>query len=493
MNTFNTNPNLVLTLLICLPLTNAFLLWILNPRLQVIKILTVTFSTILFITSLFVFVNFDDYLNYKYAPIQIFENIFLEFSFEPVGLIFMLVASSLWVINTFYSFGYMEKNKEKNLKRFYICFSFAIFSTVSLALANNLVTSFIFYEILTLTTFPLVAHHGNDKAKKGATTYLFILMSTSIVFFLVAIATTWITQGSITYTNGGILSDNLGNPIFYGFLYALFIFGVSKAAVMPFHKWLPAAMVAPTPVSALLHAVAVVKAGVFLVIKISIYIFGILKVEDINISGFITFISSFTIIAASFVALYSDNLKRRLAYSTISQLSYIVLATSLSNFFGIIAAIFHLVAHAFGKITLFFAAGNIYTATHKTEISEMTGIGRKMPFTLLCFLIGSLVMIGLPLTSGFVSKWFLISGIIQHEMTTLLVMVIILSTILNAAYFIPFVYRAFQKPQKNELSNIEKLPKSMVISIGFCALFSIYLFFDPGIILNIIRLTGIVI
>jgi len=144
MNTLNTNPNLVLTLLIFLPLINAFLLWILNPRLQVIKILTVTFSTLLFITSLFVFLNFENYLNYKYAPIQIFENIFLEFSFEPIGLIFMLVASSLWIISTFYSFGYMEKNKEKNLKRFYICFSFAIFSTVSLALANNLITSFIF-------------------------------------------------------------------------------------------------------------------------------------------------------------------------------------------------------------------------------------------------------------------------------------------------------------------------------------------------------------
>ena len=138
----------------------------------------------------------------------------------------MLVASSLWIINTFYSFGYMEKNKEKNLKRFYICFSFAIFSTVSLALANNLITSFIFYEILTLTTFPLVAHHGNDKAKKGATTYLFILMSTSIVFFLVAIATTWVTQGSITYTNGGILSDNLGNPFFMVF-YTRFSYLVS--------------------------------------------------------------------------------------------------------------------------------------------------------------------------------------------------------------------------------------------------------------------------
>ena len=259
------------------------------------------------------------------------------------------------------------------------------------------------------------------KPKKG--NYLPIYFNVNlIVFFLVAIATTWVTQGS-TYTNGG-LSDNLGYPFFYGFLYALFIFGVSKAAVMPFHKWLPAAMVAPTPVSALLHAVAVVKAGVFLVIKISIYIFGILEVENINISGFITFISSFTIIAASFVALYSDNLKRRLAYSTISQLSYIVLATSLSNFFGIIAAIFHLVAHAFGKITLFFAAGNIYTATHKTEISEMTVVEKCLYFIVL--LIGSLVMIGLPLTSGFISKWFLISGIIQHEMTVPLVIVIIL-------------------------------------------------------------------
>ena len=224
MNTFNTNPNLVLTLIILLPLTNAFLLWILNPRIQVIKILTVAFSTILFIFSLFVFLNFENYLNYSYAPIQIFENIYREFSFEPIGLIFMLVASSLWIINTFYSFGYMEKNKEKNLKRFYICFSFAIFSTVSLALANNLITSFIFYEILTLSTFPLVAHHGNDKAKKGATTYLFVLMSTSIVFFLVAIATTWVTQGSITYTNGGILSDNLGYPFLWLF-------------IRPFHIW----------------------------------------------------------------------------------------------------------------------------------------------------------------------------------------------------------------------------------------------------------------
>jgi multicomponent Na+:H+ antiporter subunit D len=367
----------------------------------------------------------------------------IAFAMEPLGLLFALIASFLWIITTIYAIGYMRSNKEHNQTRFYVCFAIALAATIGIAFAANLFTLFIFYEVLTLSTYPLVTHHGTDKARHGGRIYLGILISTSIVFLLLAIILTWHLTGTTDFRAGGILAGK-ANGVVTGVLLALYVFGIGKAALMPFHRWLPAAMVAPTPVSALLHAVAVVKAGVFSVVKVIVYVFGIDNLAALHSGDWLAYIAGFTIIVASIIALRSDNLKRRLAYSTISQLSYVILATALLLPVSVMAATLHIAAHAFGKITLFFAAGAIYTAAHKTEVSQLNGIGRQMPWTMTAFAIGALSMIGIPPTAGFLSKWYLLLGTLETGHLFALA-VIIVSTLLNAAYFMPIVYAAFFK------------------------------------------------
>ena len=282
----------------------------------------------------------------------------IAFQVEPLGMLFALIASGLWIVNSVYSIGYMRGNKEAHQTRFYVCFALALTSAIGVAFAANLITLLLFYEALTLVTYPLVTHHGTDEAKRGGRVYLALLVGTSVVFLLPAIVFTWHVAGTTDFRPGGILTGHL-SPGSLAALLALFMFGIGKAALMPFHRWLPAAMVAPTPVSALLHAVAVVKAGVFSVIKILVYVFGLDAL--VGNSNWLVAIAGFTILAASVVALRADNLKRRLAYSTVSQLAYVVLATALLAPLSVVGAVFHVAAHALGKITLFFAAGSIYT------------------------------------------------------------------------------------------------------------------------------------
>ena len=300
----------------------------------------------------------------------------VAFAVEPLGMLFALVASGLWIVNSIYSIGYMRGNEEAHQTRFYVCFALALAAALGIAFAANLVTLFLFYEMLTLVTYPLVTHHGTDAARRGGRIYLAILMGTSVLFLLPAVIWTWHLAGTVDFRPGGILPADLG-PLPLGALLALFMFGIGKAALMPFHRWLPAAMVAPTPVSALLHAVAVVKAGVFSVVKVLVYVFGLDALA--GATDWLVAVAGFTIVAASVVALKSDNLKRRLAYSTVSQLSYVVLAAAILAPLSVIGAALHIAVHALGKITLFFAAGSIYTASHKTAVSELDGIGRRMP------------------------------------------------------------------------------------------------------------------
>jgi len=406
----------------------------------------------------------------------------VAFTVEPLGLLFACVASFLWIVNSLYSIGYMRANKEKNQTRFYVCFAVALASTVAIAFAGNMMTLFIFYEALTISTYPLVTHAGTEKAKRGGRVYLGILLSTSIGLLFLAIVWTWMIAGTLDFTPGGILEDKASSTII-GVLLALYMFGIGKAALMPFHRWLPAAMVAPTPVSALLHAVAVVKAGVFSVVKVVIYIFGIDLLSVMANADWLIYISGFTILSASIIALRQDNLKRRLAYSTISQLSYIVMATAILAPLSIVGATLHIAAHAFGKITLFFAAGSIYTASHKTEVSQLDGIGRRMPWTMGAFAIGALSMIGVPPTAGFISKWYILHGALDSEQM-LAVAVIILSTLLNAGYLLPIVYAAFFRKTQGEHG---EAPLPVVIALTLTAAGTVLLFFFPGIFLELAR------
>lgn len=401
----------------------------------------------------------------------------IKFVLEPLGMLFACVAAILWPINTLYSIGYMRGNKEEHQTRFYICFAIALSCTMGIAMAGNLLTLFIFYELLTLSTYPLVTHKGDEVAKKAGRVYLGILLSTSIGFFLLAILWTWHLTGTLDFKAGGILSGKVAGPELIILLF-LFVYGIGKAALMPMHHWLPAAMVAPTPVSALLHAVAVVKAGVFSVVKIVVYIFGLDMLKLTDGADWVLWISGLTIITASIIALQQDNLKRRLAYSTISQLSYVVLAVFILAPLSTVAAALHIAAHAFGKITLFFAAGSIYTAAHKTNISQLNGIGYRMPWTMAAFTVGAISMIGLPPTAGFLSKWYMLMGAFQEE-HVVAILIIIASTLLNAAYFIPIIYAAwFKKVEVNGNNEIKhgEAPWPIVVALMSTALLTLLLF-----------------
>jgi multicomponent Na+:H+ antiporter subunit D len=328
-------------------------------------------------------------------------------------------------------------------------------------------------------TFPLVTHHGSPEAKRSGRIYVGILFGTSMAFFLAAILGTYVlTGGDMSFRAGGILSGVA--PMAVGVLYLLFMLGIGKAAIMPFHWWLPAAMVAPTPVSALLHAVAVVKAGVFCVLKISIYVFGVDLIASDATGSWLIYLASATVLIASIVALYQDNLKARLAYSTIGQLGYIVLGAALGTSLGIIGGGVHIAMHAFGKITLFFCAGAIYVATGKTKVSQLTGLGRQMPITFLAFGIASLSIIGLPPLGGAWSKWYLGLGALASEHPFVLA-VFLISSLLNVAYLLPISVRAFfVAPEDGKTLGLREAPLACLIALSATAIGSIVLFFYPG-------------
>ena len=415
---------------------------------------------------------------------QLLPGLSIAFRVEPLGMLFAALASGLWIINSIYSIGYMRGNQEKHQTRFYTCFALALTATIGVAFAANLFTLFLFYELLTLSTYPLVAHKGDAATVRSARVYLGVLLCTSIGLFLPAIIWTYHVAGSGDFVAGGILEGNIfGADV--GLLLALFVFGVGKAAVMPVHRWLPAAMVAPTPVSALLHAVAVVKAGVFTITKIIVYIFGIDFLFETPSSAWLVYAAAFTIIAASLIALRQQNLKRLLAYSTVAQLSYVVMAAAVLKPLAEVGAAIHMVAHAFGKITLFFAAGAIYVAAKKTELHQLRGIGLRMPWTMGAFTVGALSMIGVPPTGGFVSKWYILAGAFQAE-NLLVIFTIIASTVLNAAYFLPIIFMVWFA--KEEVNNTEhgEAPILMVVALTTTALLTVgfFLFNGPVIALE---------
>ena len=437
---------------------------------------TLTTSGLLFLIVLFL-LDQSDY-TVTVTLIHPFPGISLALSAEPLGLLFATIASGLWIVTSIYAIGYMRGNNEENQTRFYVYFAISISATMGIALAANLFTLFVFYEVLTLATYPLVTHKGTEEARQGGKVYLGILLSTSIGFFLIALIWTWLIAGHLDFTEGGILRGRIDTGL-VPLLLALYLFGIGKAALMPFHRWLPAAMVAPTPVSALLHAVAVVKAGVFSVLKITVYIFGIDFLYESGANRWMMWVAAITVILASLIAIGKDNLKARLAYSTVSQLAYIVLGAMLVNTVATVGAGMHIATHALGKITLFFCAGAIYVATHRTEISEMDGLGRVMPFTYAAMLIGCLSIIGLPPTGGMWSKWYLMWGAATTEQWVILA-VFILSTLLNVGYLMVIPIRGFLFAPKVPVEpTFQEAPLPAVAALTATAIGCVLLFFFP--------------
>ncbi len=404
------------------------------------------------------------------------------FKVEPLGLLFALVASGLWIVTSIYSIGYMRANREPRQTSYYVCFAVALGSTMGVAFAKNLFTLFLFYEALTLSTYPLVTHKASAEAIRAGRIYLMLLLGSSMVLFLPAIVWTWAIAGTVDFAPGGVLGGKAGGLVM-GLLLGLYIFGIGKAAVMPLHFWLPAAMVAPTPVSALLHAVAVVKAGVFTVLKVVVYIFGVDSLSASGANSWFIYVASASLVLASLVALSRDNLKARLAYSTVSQLAYIVLAALLAAPTAAIGGALHIATHAAGKITLFFCAGAIYTAAHKTEISQMDGLGRRMPVTMFAFLIGSLSIIGLPPFGGMWSKWMIGLGALDSG-RAMVVGVLMISSLLNVAYLLPVVARAFFLPPLKSSheadSGIKEAPIACLAALCFTAALCLALFFGAA-------------
>lgn len=431
----------------------------------------------------------------EYSLLTVLPGLDIKFRVDALGILFAFTASLLWIITSFYSIGYVRSLKEHSQTRYFMCFAATLSATMGVAFSANMFTAFLFYEIITLCTFPLVAHKETPEAIRGARRYLTYLLGTSIAFQLFAIFLTYNTAGTLDFSNQGILAGK-GPDLLLTVIFILFMAGITKAAMMPFHSWLPAAMVAPTPVSALLHAVAVVKTGVFVVLRVVLNIFGIDLLSQLGLGTALTYFASFTIIVASVIALKQDNLKLRLAYSTVSQLSYVVLGAALLRPSGITGGIIHIMLHAFGKITLFFTAGAIYVATHKTRVSELNGIGRQMPFTMAAFTLGTLSMIGFPPLGGFLSKWYIAIGAVEAAQIPIIV-VIGVSTILNACYFLPIVYAAFFKePEFNnpeihnpdyesESERMHEAPILMVVPLVLTAIGSLVLFFAPSVFLDL--------
>ena len=398
-----------IALSILLPLVGTIMIWMSGARPNQREVVTIITAGLTFLCVIQLLPAVLAGQQPELVVAELMPGLNLAFKIEPLGMLFALIASFLWIVTSFYAIGYMRGHHEPNQTRFYMCFAIAISSALAIAFSGNMFTLFIAYEVLTLSTYPLVTHSQTDEARRAGRVYLGILMSTSIGLLMIGVIWTWHAAGTLDFTEGGILRGKVDDGLVIVLLF-LYMYGIGKAALMPIHRWLPAAMVAPTPVSALLHAVAVVKAGVFTVLKVIIYIFGADFLTETGASVWLMYIAGATVLLASLVALTKD---------------------------------------AFGKITLFFCAGAIMVASHKTEISQMRGLGWKMPYTFAAFLIGSLSVIGLPPLGGSWSKWYIALGAVDAEQI-IFVAVLMISSLLNIAYLIPVFARGFFGPREEE-------------------------------------------
>jgi multicomponent Na+:H+ antiporter subunit D len=378
----------------------------------------------------------------------------LRLALDPLGLLFVSLSAGLWLVTTIYAVGYLEDSP--NRSRFFGFFSLCVSATVGIAMAGNLFTLFLFYELLTLSTYPLVVHRETPEALRAGRFYLSYVLPGSAVL-LAGIVWLHTLAGPFEFAVGGALagvgSEHDGQLLV---IFALLVAGFAvKAALVPFHRWLPMAMVAPAPVSALLHAVAVVKAGAFGIVRIIYDVFGSERAHALGGTTVLALAASVTIIYGSLQALRQDDLKRRLAYSTVSQLSYILLGVSLFGPLATVGGVVHLVHQGIMKITLFFAAGNFAETLGLHKVSELSGVGRRMPWTMGAFTVAAFGMIGLPPLAGFITKWYLGIGALAAG-APWVIAVLVASSLLNAAYFLPVVYRAWFRPPDAQWQ--ERLP-----------------------------------
>jgi len=425
----------------------------------------------------------------EFTILEISPGIALQLKADPVGLFFAVTASGLWILTSFYSIGYMRGAGEEKQTRYFASFAVCLSATIGIAFSANLLTFLIFYEILSIATYPLVVHKESAEAIRIGRQYLVYALSAGLVL-IAAIGLTYFIAGTLDFKPGGIFGDVLLDPTLIKVVFILFIAGVGvKAGIMPLQSWLPAAMIAPTPVSALLHAVAVVKAGTFGVIRVVGFIFGPEVMHAFSLNLILATFAGATVLLASLIALKQNNFKHRLAYSTVAHLSYIVLGMALLTPDGFTGGLLHLSSHATTKIALFFCAGAVYVNLHKTEVSQLDGIGKVMPWTMAAFTIGAMGLSGIPPINAFVSKWFLCRGALQADQLVILG-IFLISGLLNAAYLLPIVHRAFFKEGGKDLANHGEASLFMVIPICIAATLSILFGFQPNLFFNLFDLAS---
>ncbi|WZL73362.1 monovalent cation/H+ antiporter subunit D family protein [Clostridiaceae bacterium 35-E11] len=409
----------------------------------------------------------------------------IYFRVDKLGVLFVLLASILWIFTTFYALVYMKHEGKE--KKFFAFFILTLGITVGIAFSGNLFTLYIFYELLTLATFPLVIHAGSKEALYSGKKYLIYSFGGATLGLLGMILLFSITN-NLNFVEHGVLQViNLENKDLLLVIYLVMFLGFGvKAAIVPLHSWLPAAMVAPTPVSALLHAVAVVKSGIFALVRVSYFIFGAEAIRGIGGDVYINILIMLTILLGSLLALHQDNLKKRLAYSTVSQLGYILLGIMLLNENALIGGLLHLVNHAVIKMTLFFCVGAIYFMAHKKEIHEIKGIGRQMPITMWCFGIASISLIGIPPTNAFVSKWYLALGGLSGN-KVIFPIILLVSAFLTAAYLLPIVVTAFFHPENPKDDQKLDPPPKMLIPIILLTGIVVLLGLFPNVVLHFVE------
>ncbi|CCF78160.1 putative monovalent cationH+ antiporter subunit D [Wolbachia endosymbiont of Onchocerca ochengi] len=485
---FITENYLLITALI--PMLGAVIIFFTGRWPRVSNSITVVSSVLLFTYTCLctLYWAYSDY--FQFILIDFGNNLHISLKLESTGIIFSLLISFLWILTSIYAVCYMKSNYPGSNHSSFLCFfSVSISCAMFIAFSGDLLTTFVFYELLTISTYPLVTYNATNESVIAGRYYFGVLFFSSLVLFFPVLGFLYSEFHTLDFVSDGIFKFDTSLITFTAVCFTMLIYGIGKAALMPMHFWLPKAMVAPTPVSALLHAVVVVKSGAFIIIKVILCIFGIGNLQRFAqqnwfAGGWLPYVAGFTIVAASLIALKQKELKKLLAYSTVSQLSYIILSASILSDFSAKVAIFQLVCHAFAKITLFFVAGSIITKTGEKYVDRIHGIGRSMPIAMIAFTIGALSMIGVPPAPTFWGKFLIFQAVSDSGDLSLIIFVILLlivSTILNAMYFLPIIYNAFfLKPSQRFF--IKKTPIFLVLPPVITAICTFVIFFSYQII-----------